>query len=53
MENNINIYIWQESSKIIGAVSPIILHVTDWNQKAIRLYEKTGFRIVKMEEVVR
>ncbi len=34
-------------------ISPIILHVTDWNQKAIHLYEKAGFRIVKTEEVVR
>lgn len=32
-------------------VSPIILHVADWNQSALKLYLKNGFSIVKTEEV--
>lgn len=32
-------------------VSPIILHVADWNRGAISLYTKSGFRIVKTETV--
>ena len=32
-------------------VSPIILHVADWNRGAISLYTKNGFRIVKTETV--
>lgn len=31
--------------------SPIILHVADWNQSALRIYLKNGFFIVKTEEV--
>ncbi|MBR4083107.1 MAG: GNAT family N-acetyltransferase [Lachnospiraceae bacterium] len=30
---------------------PITLHVAAWNQKAIMLYEKCGFEIVKSEKV--
>lgn len=30
-------------------VSPIILHVADWNQGAIKMYLKNGFSIVKTE----
>ena len=30
---------------------PITLHVADWNQGAIMLYEKCGFEIVKAEKV--
>ena len=30
---------------------PITLHVADWNQGAIVLYEKCGFEIVKAEKV--
>ncbi len=30
---------------------PITLHVAAWNQKAIMIYEKCGFEIVKAEEV--
>ena len=29
--------------------SPIILHVTDWNQGALKMYLKNGFSIVKTE----
>ena len=32
-------------------VSPIVLHVADWNQGAIRMYLKNGFSIVKTETV--
>ena len=31
-------------------VSPIVLHVADWNQGAIKMYMKNGFAIVKTEE---
>ena len=30
---------------------PITLHVAAWNEKAVRLYERTGFRTVKTETV--
>ena len=30
----------------------IILHVAQWNQKAIRLYEKNGFQITETFEIV-
>lgn len=29
----------------------IILHVAEWNQKAVNLYLKNGFRITKKERV--
>ena len=29
----------------------IILHVAEWNQKAMKLYLKNGFRIKKREKV--
>ena len=32
-------------------VSPIVLHVADWNQGAIKMYLKNGFSIVKTEIV--
>ena len=32
-------------------ISPIVLHVADWNQGAIRMYLKNGFSIVKTETV--
>ena len=32
-------------------ISPIVLHVADWNQGAMRLYLKNGFSIVKTETV--
>ena len=32
-------------------VSPIMLHVADWNRGAISLYTENGFRIVKTETV--
>jgi len=32
-------------------IAPIILHVADWNQTAVQLYEKNGFSIVKTEIV--
>lgn len=32
-------------------ISPIILHVADWNRNAIKLYSKNGFKIVKTETV--
>lgn len=32
-------------------ISPIVLHVADWNQGAINLYLKNGFSIVKTEVV--
>lgn len=32
-------------------ISPIFLHVADWNQGAIKLYRKNGFIIVKTEDV--
>ena len=32
-------------------ISPIILHVADWNQGAVKMYLKNGFTIVKTEEV--
>lgn len=31
-------------------ISPIVLHVADWNQGAIKMYMKNGFAIVKTEE---
>ena len=31
--------------------SPIILHVADWNQSALKIYLKNGFSIVKTEEI--
>jgi len=30
---------------------PITLHVAEWNQRAVALYEKYGFEIVKREKV--
>lgn len=33
--------------------SPIVLHVADWNQGAVRMYLKNGFSIVKTETVRR
>lgn len=32
-------------------ISPIILHVADWNQGAIKMYLETGFSIVKTEVI--
>lgn len=32
-------------------VSPIFLHVADWNQKAIKMYQKNNFKITKTETV--
>lgn len=32
-------------------ISPIILHVADWNRGAIELYSQNGFSIVKTETV--
>ena len=32
-------------------ISPILLHVADWNQGALRLYLENGFQIVKTEKV--
>lgn len=29
----------------------ILLHVADWNQNAIKLYENYGFKIIKTEKV--
>lgn len=34
-----------------NGVSPIVLHVADWNQGAMRLYLKNGFSIVRTEIV--
>lgn len=34
-----------------NGVSPICLHVADWNQKAVRMYLKSGFFITKTEIV--
>ena len=31
-------------------IAPIVLHVADWNQGAIKMYMKNGFAIVKTEE---
>ena len=31
-------------------IFPIVLHVADWNQGAIKMYMKNGFSIVKTEE---
>lgn len=33
------------------SVSPIILHVADWNRGAIEMYIKNGFQIIKTETV--
>ena len=30
---------------------PVVLHVADWNKKAIRLYQKYGFRITETFEI--
>ena len=30
---------------------PIILHVADWNQNALRLYENIGFKITSTEKI--
>ena len=32
-------------------ISPIVLHVADWNRGAIKMYMKNGFVTVKTEEV--
>lgn len=32
-------------------ISPIMLHVADWNRGAMELYTKNGFRIIKTEIV--
>lgn len=32
-------------------ISPITLHVADWNQNAVNLYLKNGFKIIKTETV--
>lgn len=29
----------------------ILLHVAEWNKKAIKLYENYGFKIIKTEKV--
>ena len=34
-----------------AGVSPILLHVADWNCGAVELYERNGFRIIKTETV--
>lgn len=34
-----------------AGVRPIILHVADWNQKAIKLYERNGFRVTATQAV--
>lgn len=31
--------------------APVRLHVADWNQKAMKLYRKMGFKVVKTEAV--
>jgi ribosomal protein S18 acetylase RimI-like enzyme len=33
-----------------SSISPIVLHVADWNRGAIKMYMKNGFAIVKTEE---
>ena len=33
-------------------ISPIVLHVADWNQGAIKMYLKNGFSIVSTEVVI-
>lgn len=35
-----------------NCISPIVLHVADWNQGAIKMYIKNGFAIVKTEETL-
>ena len=30
---------------------PVILHVAEWNKRAIKLYEKTGFEVTKTFEI--
>jgi len=32
-------------------ISPIVLHVADWNKRAISLYLKNGFKIIKTETI--
>lgn len=32
-------------------VSPIMLHVADWNRGALELYSQNGFRVIKTETV--
>lgn len=39
------------SSMQNNSISPIVLHVADWNQGAVRMYLKNGFSIVKTEVV--
>ncbi|MBS4535710.1 GNAT family N-acetyltransferase [Clostridium sp. D2Q-14] len=34
-------------------ISPIILHVADWNQGAIKMYLNNGFKITKTEIIER
>lgn len=34
-----------------NSISPIMLHVADWNQGAIKMYLETGFSIVKTEVI--
>lgn len=34
-----------------NGISPIMLHVADWNQGAIKMYLETGFSIVKTEVI--
>lgn len=33
------------------SITPIILHVADWNKNAVNLYLKNGFKIIKTETV--
>ena len=35
------------------SAEPVILHVADWNKRAIRLYESLGFEIIKTFEIGR
>ncbi len=32
---------------------PAVLHVADWNRRAMELYRKQGFRIIKTEVIDR
>ena len=38
-------HIWEQSDE------PVTLHVAEWNQGALKLYESTGFRVKKKERV--
>lgn len=34
-----------------AGVTPIVIHVADWNRGAVKLYQKNGFKFVKTEVV--